>query len=160
VSGAPSSMWKLQTSLLSLLVLGFGCSRSSDVKLTDLSGSATFAGSPIVYGTLEFIPDHEANHKGPSGNAQIHDGKYNTAEGGRGISPGPHVVRITAFDSIPAEAPADETVPFKATPPLFVGYAIKMDLQGGVADITVPDKAKGFDMYKAGRPSAPRPGDP
>jgi hypothetical protein len=153
-------MWKLKTSLLFLVVLGFGCSGNSDPKLTALSGTVTFAGSPIVYGTLEFIPDHEANHKGPSGNAQIHNGKFNTAEGGRGVHAGPHVVRITAFDSVPAEAPPDETVPFKATPPLFVGYAMKMDLKEGVMDIQVPDKAKGFDMYKAGRPMGPRPGDP
>lgn len=117
-----------------------GCGESGD--RVDVSGTAQFAGQPINYGTVEFIPDTAKGHSAPAGTAEIVDGRYNTAETGAGIVPGPHLVRVTAYEERPLTI-EDETLPSQAAPPIFFNYPIEADLQGGTYEINVPEEARG-----------------
>lgn len=137
-------------SILGLLSVA-GCA-GSELALENLHGKATFAGDPIVYGSIEFVPDSEKGHKGPAGAAEIVEGTYDTRKGGRGVVSGPHKVRITAYQEKPPPDHQDETVPSTAKPPLFAGYTIEAELSGGQKDFDVPESAKGFDIYKSAAP--------
>jgi hypothetical protein len=125
-----------------------------------VKGKVDFDGRPVVYGTVEFLPDSAKGHKGPGASADIVDGVYNTSQaGGQGLSKGPHIARVTMFaEKVPQTA--DETVVTKAPPPIAVGYPLEVSVEGPDLDLNIPAKAKGFDMYKSGRPTGPRPGDP
>jgi hypothetical protein len=146
-------------SLLIMIALA-GCG-SGGPEFHQLKGKATFDGKPIVYGTIEFIPDAKKGHKGPAGNAEIVDGLYDTsAASGKGLSKGPHVARVTVYpEKLPPTNP-DETVATKAPATICIGFPVDVNVEGPELDITVPASAKGFDMYKTGRPMGPRPGDP
>lgn len=126
-----------------------------------LSGKVTFDGQPVVYGAVEFIPDASKGQQGPAGSADIVDGAYDTAAaGGQGLSKGAHIARVTIFpEKLPPTNP-DETVVTKAPTPIAVGFPMNVDVTGPTLDLAVPASAKGFDMYKTGRPAAPRAGDP
>lgn len=141
------------------VVLLAGCGGGSDVELTDLSGKVTFAGKPVVYGQIEFIPDSGKGHQGPAGSAEIVDGAYDTSASGRGIVPGPHLVRITAYEARPAAASEDETAPSSAKPPIFAGFTLEQELKETSKDFDVPETARGFDLLKSA-PAGPRRGDP
>jgi hypothetical protein len=129
-----------------------GCGEAVDRH--DISGSVTFDGKPIVFGQIDFVPDRAANNAGPPGYAEIKDGKYNTADNGRGVVNGPHEVRITAYESQPPPAPevADELAQAATEPPkpLFNGYTLKQDLSAATHDFSVPADAAGFDIFQPG----------
>lgn len=119
-----------------------GCGGGAEDRL-NFSGKATFEGQPIVYGTVTFLPDEGAGHKGPTGTATIVNGEYDTSkEGSQGVLPGAHVLRITAYPA-PLNPSTDETVPTKQVEPLFVNYEMKADLKEETFDITVPAEARG-----------------
>jgi hypothetical protein len=137
-----------------------GCG-SGAPEFHQLRGKVSFDGKPVVYGTVEFIPNAAKGHQGPAGNAEIVEGAYDTtAAGGKGLSKGPHIARVTVYpEKLPPTNP-DETVVTKSPAPICIGFPVEVDVAGPELDIEVPAKAKGFDMYKAGRPMGPRPGDP
>ena len=133
--------------LLACVSLVSGCG-GSDIKLQHITGNATFAGKPIVFGTIEFLPDVERGNKGPAGTAEIANGQFSTRKsGGRGVVSGPHTVRITAYEEIPA-ANSDETAATNAKPPLFSGYSINVDGFLAEQNFDVPESAKGTDIFK------------
>lgn len=143
-----SRFWTCASSVVfSLLVSGCG---GGDIKLEHVAGNATFAGQPIVFGLIEFIPDKQAEHAGPAGAAEIVDGKFDTAQDGTGIAPGPHLVRITAYEERPNPGTGDETQVVANKPPIFVGYTIEASVGAGNRDFDVPADAKGFDLMKEG----------
>jgi hypothetical protein len=117
-----------------------GCG-GSDIELTDLSGKVTFAGQPVVYGQIEFVPDSGKGHQGPAGTAEIVDGSYST--------------RITAYEERPVAASDDETAPSSSKPPIFSGFTLEKELKEKSQDFDVPETARGFDLFKS-RPAAPR----
>lgn len=123
-----------------------GC--SGEPQREQISGKVTFGGNPVVYGTIDFIPDSAAGHSAPAGSALIVNGAYDTAQGGSGIFGGPHLVRITAFEEPPPPSTADETQVVEVKPPLFSGYTIQASIGGGSRDFDVPAEAKGFDLMK------------
>jgi len=128
-----------------------GCG-GSDVELSSVEGNVTYAGKPVVYGQIDFVPNRDRGHPGgPLGRAGISNGRYSTAEGGTGIVPGPHHVRITAYDQVPPPTPevVDETQPYEAPKPIFSGYTMEIDVEGGTKDIEVPENAKGFGVGPA-----------
>ena len=130
-----------------------GCGGSSGVERTDLKGKATFAGKPIVYGQIDFLPDTGKSHKGPQGSAEIVNGEYDTSKTGAGVLPGPHKVQLTAYESRPASS-TDETVTTKAAP-LFVAYELTADVKGPEYNVDVPAEAKGFDASKPQKGARP-----
>lgn len=79
-----------------------GCGPKEE-KLYRVSGSVTFNGKPIPKGNIYFDPRGD----GPQGFATIVDGKYDTAEQGKGVRGGStYDVRVGGFTGIVAnEAP-------------------------------------------------------
>lgn len=131
--------------LFCCLVSGCG---GGGVKTENITGNVTFAGQPVVYGLIEFIPDKKSQHEGPAGSAEIIDGKFDTAQGGIGIVPGPHLVRITAYEERPQAGSGDETQVVENKPPLFIGFTIEASIGAGGRNFDVPAEAKGFDLMK------------
>ncbi|MBI1347683.1 hypothetical protein GC163_15515 [bacterium] len=124
-----------------------GCG-SGEPSRENLSGKVTFAGQPVVFGVIDFVPDSEAGHQGPAGSAQIINGEYDTAKSGSGIYGGAHLIRITAYEEPPPPASEDETKPTESKPPIFSGYTIQASIGEGTRDFDVPADAKGFDLMK------------
>lgn len=108
-----------------------GCGPSGPV-VFHRSGTVTFAGQPIPLGKIYFDPDVGAGGTGPSGFADIVDGKFDTSSGaGKGSSHGPMTVRVTGFSK---ENP-DKISGFGS--PLFVEYATKADLPAKSSEYTI-----------------------
>jgi hypothetical protein len=80
------------TSMLFIL----GC--SSEEKLFNVSGNVNFEGKPVPKGVIHFDPDVTKGAKGTAGFASIVDGKFNTADNGKGVRGGPYSIRINGFD--------------------------------------------------------------
>lgn len=77
-----------------------GCSQEE--KLYRVAGMVTHNGKPIPKGVIHFDP----RSNGPAGFANIVDGKYDTAEKGKGVRGGEYEIRINGFDGKEAnEAP-------------------------------------------------------
>ncbi len=125
---------------------GGGCGRNDDG--LRVSGTVTFAGSPVPAGMIYFEPDADQGNAGPTGFAAIKDGRYDTAAHGRnrGAIRGPQRVRIDGH----VPAPAGDVSDAGGTR-LFAGYVTTIDLQNlaTVCDFAVPDAA-------ADRPGARR----
>lgn len=141
---------RYETSVLlsAVLLLTSGCG-GGGIKLQHVSGKATFAGKPIAYGTIEFVPDATRGTKGPAGTAEIINGEYSTRKAnGRGVIAGPHVVRITGYEEKPVGS-NDETVASTVKPPLFVGYTVNVDGFLVEHNFEIPESAKGTDIYKS-----------
>jgi|SRR5947208_9421548 len=77
-----------------------GC--TNEEKLHRVSGTVTFHGKPIPKGLIFFDP----KAAGPQGFANIVDGKYDTAQQGKGVRGGAYDVRVNGFDGkVANEAP-------------------------------------------------------
>jgi hypothetical protein len=66
----------------------------------DLSGAVTWEGQPVPRGYIVFTPDNAAGNVGPGTQADIVDGRYQTAKG-EGTIGGPHTVTISGSDGQP-----------------------------------------------------------
>jgi hypothetical protein len=81
-----------------------GC--GGDEKRYDVTGTVTFDGKPVPKGLIFFDPDPARGGGGSQGFANIWDGKYTTADKGKGVRGGAYIVRISGFDGKEApEAP-------------------------------------------------------
>ncbi len=105
-----------------------GCSQQE--KLYRVSGVVTHGGKPIPKGVIHFDPKAE----GPSGFANIVDGKYDTAQQGKGVrGGGSYEIRVNGFDGKEAnEAPFGQA--------LFPEYTGTKDLpqQDSTYDLEIP----------------------
>ncbi len=134
------SRWAVVSATMFLL----GC--GSAVKLKEVSGKATFAGKPIIYRRIEFIPNKAKKH---FGSAEIVNGQYDTRKAGRGVIAGQHLVRITGYEERPGPANNDETVIAPSKPALFSSFTIEATIPSGAQqDFDVPETARGFDALK------------
>jgi hypothetical protein len=109
-----------------LLLLGCGGEKTYRV-----SGNVTFKGQPLPVGKIYFIPDGSKGNTGPSGYADIKDGKYDTdATGGRGCAGGPMIIAIEGTDpnAPPAKAKKGEESAEATVKLLFPRYEVKEDL--------------------------------
>lgn len=104
----------------------------------DLTGSVAYDGNPVPFGQIIFAPDSSAGNSGPQGVADIRAGRYDTGSG-KGTVGGPHIAKITGFDTDPAAGTEENPVA-----PLFVGYETKVDLPkaDGTQDFSVPARGK------------------
>lgn len=144
----------LSSSVLTIAAVGCG----GGDNLQQVSGKAMFAGKPIVYGTIEFVPDVSKGGKGSQGSAEIVNGEYDTRKAGsRGVAAGPQVVRISAYEEKPNFS-TDETVPSESKP-LFIGYSVNVDKLTANHDFDVPESAKNFNLFKT-QTNRPRANDP
>jgi hypothetical protein len=118
-----------------------GCG-SDETRQYDVAGTVTVAGKSVPVGTILFTPDRSKDNHGPSGFAQIREGKYDTARDGKATVGGPHVVRISAYTGVPvADRPSGK--------PLVADYSTEVDLPPArvVRDFEIP--------AAAGKTSAP-----
>jgi hypothetical protein len=117
---------------LALLFLA-GCGGSSGRQV--ISGSVTFDGQLVVYGTITFSPDTAKGGTGPQGSAEIRNGRYQT-EGEKGPVLGPQVVRITGWKSSPEEGVLGA--------PLFNDYTTSVEVAAAShqLDFDIPDPKK------------------
>jgi hypothetical protein len=99
----------------------------------DVSGTVMLDGEPAPRGEVFFAPDIKKGNAGPGAVTNVVDGKYRTAEG-KGVTPGPHIVNIVAFDGIPAgDMPDGRPLTTKT-------YQVEVDLpaENSVQDFDVP----------------------
>lgn len=145
--------------LFALLLTGCG---SSEPQPSDIRGTATFDGKPIVYGEIEFVPDASKQMKGPAGTAEVIDGEFDTSKSGRGVFLGDYEIRVTAWNARPGAANPDETVTSNIELPIFIGYVVNQAVKADGNVIAVPADAKGFGLQtgkasKKGPRAAPAP---
>lgn len=118
--------------------VALGCGRGGDgPPRYTLSGTVTFDGNPVPYGTIFMSPDTSQGNSGPGAFAQIRDGKYRTARGA-GTVGGPHVFDVMGFRSFPGEEGFEPE-----TGILFDSYELTVDLpkENSSYDIAVPPEA-------------------
>ncbi len=117
--------------------LAVGCGGSTGGRV---SGKVTFNGQPVPAGKVYISPDSSKGNTGPTGFADIKDGKYDTsAAGGQNATPGAVVIKVEGIDPNPppgAEPDVTATV-------LFTGYEVQAELADSatVKDIEVPAEA-------------------
>lgn len=119
-----------------------------------VSGTVTFKGQPVPVGKIYFTPDATKGGRGPSGYADIKDGKYDTAStGGRGSIAGAVIISVEGFDPAakPGKADASSEVLFKS---LFPRYEIQTDMpaSSSTKDIDVPADAATAKPKQIGGP--------
>lgn len=123
---------RIGIAVLSLAVAA-GCGES--VTRTQLAGSVTYDGQPVLAGRVYFNPDVAKKNDGPQGYADIKDGRYDTRTSGKGAMAGALIVRVEGFDGQPEDGrPIGH--------PLFV-YETTVDLAQG------SDAAKNFAITSA-----------
>ena len=99
----------------------------------EVSGTVTLDGAPAPRGEVFFAPDTKKGNTGPGAVTNVVDGRYRTTEG-KGVTPGPHLVNIVAFDGIPAgDMPDGRPLTTKT-------YQVEVDLpaENSVQDFDVP----------------------
>lgn len=106
-------------SICSVVVAVSGCWSNYDGPMRyDVEGAVTLNGKPSAAGEIAFQPDTDQKNTGPGAVARIENGRYKTLEG-KGVSVGPHKVRIIAYDGIPnsesANGNAVTNKPYEAT---------------------------------------------
>jgi hypothetical protein len=119
------------SALLLILCLAASPGCSNEEKLYRVSGAVTHGGKPIPKGLIFFDPTAD----GPQGFANILDGKYDTAQQGKGVRGGAYSIRVNGFDGKEAnEAPFGQ--------PLFPEYTGTKDLPqaDSTYDLDVPKK--------------------
>jgi hypothetical protein len=123
--------------LAALLVLS-GCKGQQSA---EVSGTVTFNGQPVPAGRIYFTPDITKGNDGPQGYAEIHDGKFDTRQGGKGACGGPTVVVIQGYDGKKDQGTMGD--------PLFKEHRITIDLprEPSSQDFNVPAEA-GKDLPK------------
>ena len=119
-----------------LLLLAAGCSRGPT---RPLSGAVSLGGRPVPRGFIQFRPDAAAGNTGPSGSAEVVDGRYRTRPG-FGVVKGPYVIRIMpkVLEVGGDGAPAGFSFP---------DHVVRVDLSGSETtldfEIPVPATTKG-----------------
>ena len=98
--GLPRRLLSLSAVWLCCSVLG--CQGGSGNRF-DISGTVTFQDKPVPAGMIYFSPDQTKHNDGPQGYAEIHNGRYDTRNTGRGTRGGPVHVHIEGFDGQRAE---------------------------------------------------------
>jgi len=117
-------------------ILGCG-GGDGGVKLFQVSGTVTFNGQPVPYGSVNFAPDTSAGNSGPQGSASIVDGKFDTRkDDGRGTVGGAMIATISGRSKNTSNETEDQGI-------LFQNYELKIELPKSTTtiDIDVPDKA-------------------
>ena len=143
-SATPLSTSRVRGTLAALgLSMLAGCgSGDPGPQRYDVSGKVSFAGKPVKYGQILFVPDTAKGNEGPAGSAAIVDGAYNTSTGGKGAVGGAVIVRLTGQDFDPVEASANESGNRTV---LFRDYEVELEIpkQAVTKDFDVPaDAAK------------------
>jgi len=121
---------------LSLLHLTIGCQKQEGPVRYEISGTVTYDGAPVPGGSIVFTPDSQKGNNGPQGTARIVDGRYDTANYGRGTVGGPHHVHVIATD-------ATTTQEAELTGPLAEHtFEIDIPLDETTQDLDIPSRRR------------------
>lgn len=86
-----------------------GCGRSADGPTRyEVAGEVMLNGKPAPWGEIFFQPDVAQKNTGPGTTVRIEKGKFKTRDG-KGVSVGPHLVNIIAYDGVPNSESMDGT---------------------------------------------------
>ena len=96
--------------LFALLALSVGIA-GCQVRRAEIEGTVTRKGSPIHAGLIEFTPDLDRGHDGPTVVMRVTDGHFSSRNESAGLSVGPYRVRVTLAAEKPGDALKGETVP-------------------------------------------------
>ena len=120
---------------LVLAIMAVGCGGDTGPTRYDVSGSVTFDGQPVPMGRILFQPDTSKGNRGPAGVAEIKDGHYDTADGGKGTVGGPHVAIVSGYDG---QSKPEQEMPYGRA--LFSDHNLPVDLpkEDATQDIEVP----------------------
>lgn len=113
--------------VLGLVALA-GCGGGDGFDRQAVSGTVTYKGKPIVFGSIDFSPQSGQN---TPLNLEIKDGKF-AAEKSRGLSAGKYLVRIIGYDGPP---PPPTDIPGQTSGPL--QKVITPEKYGAKSDRTV-----------------------
>ncbi|QDU60404.1 hypothetical protein Pan216_12430 [Planctomycetes bacterium Pan216] len=116
---------------LSLAGLIGGCSGAEGPTRYRVSGRVSHQGQPVPSGWVYFDPDTSKDNRGPQGFAPIKNGRFDTADGGKGVVGGAHRLRVEGYDGV---AVSEEAPQGKA---LFAPYARTVDLPAEATTIDV-----------------------
>ena len=123
-----SDAW-LRPAVAGLLILAAGCSRGPT---RPLAGAVSLGGRPVPRAFIQFQPDPAAGNTGPSGSAEVVDGRYRTRPG-FGVVKGPYVIRIMppVFEDGGDATPAGFEFP---------GHVVRVNLSGSetTLDFEIP----------------------
>lgn len=121
--------------VLVVLALASGCGQQVGPPRFPVSGSVTYAGSPLALGRISFEPDTSQANQGPGGYGDIVAGRYDTYRT-MGAVGGPHRVVIEGYAGDTPEQRLKRR-------PLFPPYITTIDLPAGNAavDFDVPAAA-------------------
>lgn len=133
------SVWNILGALCAVAICAaaVGCGSNEGPERFDLSGSVQFAGKPVPMGSIEFVPDPDAENSGPAAYADIVDGRY-TTNAGKGIVGGAYVLTVVGYDGV-ATVDASEGANPRGTP-LFPPHEMRTDLPAGAGtfDVVIP----------------------
>lgn len=115
-----------------------GCGRSNG-RYT-VSGTITFDGKPVPEGGVAIEPDSAAGNRGPRAEAEIRNGRFQTAPS-KGAIAGPVIIEAWGADGV-------ETKESPIGMVLFNNYRLKM---------TLPEKSSTLDIAVPLDAAAPRP---
>lgn len=132
-----------------VVVAAVGCGGDGVYRV---SGTVKFKDQPVPAGKVYILPDGSKGNAGPAGFADIKNGSFDTASGGRGAVAGPVVFAVEGVDPNAAPDKPDPTGEVR-TKLLFARYELPAELPSAAStkEIAVPaDAAKG--------PAAPKTG--
>lgn len=92
-----------------LLLISAGCRPGNELERFHYHGNVTINGSPCRVFELSFEPDPESGGSGPAVLIQGENGIYDSRSG-KGVPPGPKVIRIRCFDGVPVPESKDGTL--------------------------------------------------
>ncbi len=144
----------LRYSPVLLCLFALGCGGDGTNRVT---GTVTFKGAPVPAGKIYFIPDASKGNTGPTGFADIKDGKYDTGiKGSRGSVAGPVVIAIEGTDpNAKPEPKKGEEVSAEATVKLlFARHEVHAEMpnSSSTKDIEVPAEAAKGPVEPKGKP--------
>lgn len=91
------------------LLIFAGCQPGNELARFHYHGNVTINGSPCRVFELSFEPDPESGGSGPAVLIRGENGIYDSRSG-KGVPPGPKVIRIRCFDGVPVPESKDGTL--------------------------------------------------
>jgi hypothetical protein len=110
-----------QVTLVVVAMAATGCGGSNGPVRHDVTGTVTYEGKPIESGVVVFDPDASKQNKGPQAFARVIQGQFSTADSGKGMVGGPHVLTISGMVGPDPKKPGNI---------LYIDHKLELDLPG------------------------------
>jgi hypothetical protein len=133
-------MWTRITA--TTICLGLAGCEGDGLERHQVSGTVSYQGRPVEYGTIVFEPEASAGQIAPTSFARIESGKYQT-ERAESPTTGRYNVRVMGFDKakMKQNTPPEEIIEL---PELFPAYSVSVEIPppDDRLDIEVPSKGR------------------